>query len=66
MVQLCKDACVPAVTDAEGVARFALPEDTYKVSFLALPAGFAYVDEVQEFYFEDGSMDMTITLKAAE
>lgn len=66
MVQLCKDACVPGVTDAEGVAKFNLPEDTYKVSFLALPAGFTYVDEAQEFYFEDGSMEMTITLKAAE
>lgn len=66
MVQLCKDACVPGVTDAEGVAKFNLPEDTYKVSFLALPAGYTYVDEVQEFYFENGSMDMTITLKAAE
>ena len=67
LVQLCKDACVPAATDAEGVARFNLPEDTYKVSFLALPAGFTYMDEaVQEFYFENGSTDMTITLKAAE
>ena len=66
MVQLCKDACVPGVTDAEGTATFNLPEDTYKVSFLMLPAGFTYVDETQEFYFEDGSMEMTITLKAAE
>ena len=66
MVQLCKDACVPGVTDAEGTAKFNLPEDTYKVSFLALPAGYTYVDDVQEFYFENGSMEMTITLKAAE
>lgn len=65
MVQLCKDACVPAVTDAEGVAKFNLPEDSYKVSFLMLPEGYAYMDEVQEFYFADGSMEMTITLKAA-
>ncbi len=66
MVQLCKDACVPGVTDAAGTAKFNLPEDEYKVSFLALPAGYAYVDEVDTFYFEDGSMEMTITLKAAE
>jgi len=66
MVQLCKDACVPGVTDAEGTAKFNLPEDTYKVSFLALPAGYTYMDEVQEFYFENGSMEMTITLKAVE
>lgn len=66
MVQLCKDACIPSFTDAEGVARFALPEDTYKVSFVMLPEGYTYVDDVQEFYFEAGSMEMTITLKAAE
>ena len=66
MVQLCKDACIPSFTDAEGVARFALPEDTYKVSFVMLPEGYTYVDDVQEFYFENGSTEMTITLKAAE
>lgn len=65
MVQLCKDACVPGQTDDQGVAKFNLPEDTYKVSFLMLPAGYDYVDETQEFYFEDGSMELTITLKAA-
>ena len=45
---------------------FVFFQDTYKVSFLALPAGYTYVDDVQEFYFENGSMEMTITLKAAE
>ena len=65
MVQLCKEACVPGITDEQGVARFNLPEDTYKVSFLMLPEGYTYADEAQEFYFEDGSMEMTITLKAA-
>ena len=65
MVQLCKDACVPGITDAEGVARFNLPEDSYKVSFLMLPEGYTYADETQEFYFADGSMEMTITLVAA-
>lgn len=64
MVQLCKDTCFPGVTGADGTARFALDEDSYKVSFLALPAGYTYVDDVQEFYFEDGSMELTITLKA--
>ena len=65
MVQLCKDTCFPGVTDADGVAKFALAEDDYKVSFLALPAGYTYVDETQEFYFDNGSMELTITLKAA-
>ncbi len=65
MVQMCKDACVPGITDAEGVARFNLPEDTYKVSFLMLPEGYTYADETQEFHFADGSMELTITLAAA-
>lgn len=66
MIQLCKDVCVPGVTDAEGTAKFNLPRDTYKVSFLALPAGYIYADDVQEFCFEGGSREMTIILKAAE
>lgn len=64
MVQLCKDTCFPGVTGADGVAKFVLAEDEYKVSFLALPAGYTYVDDAQEFYFENGSMELTITLKA--
>lgn len=64
MVQMCKDTCFPGVTGADGVAKFVLAEDEYKVSFLALPAGYTYVDDAQEFYFEDGSMELTITLKA--
>ena len=64
IVQLCKDACVPSSTDAEGVAKFVLPEDEYKVSFLTLPAGYTYSGDEDTFYFEDGSKEMTITLKA--
>ncbi len=63
MVQLCKDSCVPAVTDANGVATFTLPEDDYKASMLAMPAGFEYAGEASEFYFE-GAFELTITLKA--
>ena len=65
MVQLCKDSCVPAVTDANGVATFNLPEDDYKASMLAMPAGYAYAGEADTFYFE-GAFELTITLKAAE
>ena len=65
MVQLCKDSCVPAVTDANGVATFTLPEDDYKASMLAMPAGYAYAGEADTFYFE-GAFELTITLKAAE
>ena len=64
MVQLCMDTCYPAMTDESGVAKFALDEADYKVSFLALPEGYTYATDAQEFYFEDGSMELTITLKA--
>ena len=64
MVQICKDSCLPGVTDAEGVAKFAVAEDTgYKASFLAVPEGYAYADEITEWYFEDGSFEMTIELQ---
>ena len=62
MVQLCSQICAPGATDAEGVARFQLPEDDYKVSFLVFPEGYDYVDDVQEFYFEEGGSALTITL----
>lgn len=64
MVQMCKDSCIPGMTDAAGVASFTMAEDDYKVSFLTMPAGFELVDETSEFYFESGSTEMTITLKA--
>lgn len=61
-VQLCKDSCLPGMTDADGVATFRVVEDTYKVSFMVMPAGFEA--EAEEFYFADGSYELTITLKA--
>lgn len=61
-VQLCKDSCLPGMTNAEGVATFRVAEDAYKVSFMAMPAGFEA--EAEEFYFEDGAYELTITLKA--
>lgn len=64
MVQMCKDSCIPGMTDGNGVATFTMTEDDYKVSFLTMPAGFELVDETSEFYFESGSTEMTITLKA--
>ena len=66
MVQICKDACIPAVADANGTATWSVAEDSYKVSFLSLPAGFTYTGEETEFYFADGETSMTIVLKAVE
>ena len=62
MVQLCKETCLPGSTNAEGVAEFKVVEDEYKVSFMTMPAG--YEAEAEQFYFEAGSYELTITLKA--
>lgn len=61
-VQLCKESCLPGMTNAEGMATFRTVEDDYKVSFMTMPAG--YEADAEEFYFESGSYEMTITLKA--
>ena len=62
MVQLCLDACYPGVTDANGRVEFPVAPADYKVSLLALPAGYCYSSEIREFYFPQGSFDLTITL----
>ena len=64
MVQICKDTCLPGMTDAEGNAVFTVDEADYKVSFLTLPAGYTYTTEETEFYF-NGATEITLTLKAA-
>lgn len=61
-VQICKDSCLPGMTNAEGVATFNVVEDDYKVSFMVMPEGFEA--EAEEFYFDDGAYELTITLKA--
>ena len=65
IVQLCLEACYPNVTKENGVAEFAVAEADYKVSFTKMPNGYTYSTEQQEFHFEEGSYEMTITLKAA-
>ena len=63
MVQLCKETCLPGATNAEGVAEFNVVEDSeYKVSFMTQPAGYEGMEEA--YYFEAGSYELTITLKA--
>lgn len=66
MVQLCSESCVPSVTDENGVATFNLPEADYYASVSMMPEGYTYEADAEKFYFEDGSFDVTITLKAAE
>ena len=67
MVQMCQgETCMPGpLSDATGTVIFQIPEAEYKVSFLgSVPAGYDYTTEETEFYFEDGSYEMTIVLKA--
>ena len=63
LVQLCLDACVPAMTNAQGVAEWTVEEADYKVSFAMMPVGYDYATDAQEFYFDDDSCEMTLTLK---
>lgn len=65
MVQICKDVCMPAITDDNGIATWSLDEDEYKVSFPTSPEG--YIDYTgTEFYFDTGSTEMNIILTPAE
>lgn len=64
MVQLCKESCIPGVTDAEGIATFTLAEDDYKASMLSMPAGYEYAEGIEEYYYDDGAYELTIVLKA--
>lgn len=66
MVQICSENCYPGVTNEEGVASFSVVEDTYKVSFISIPAGYALTGDAPEIYYEEGARDITITLTAAE
>ncbi len=64
MVQLCKDACVPAKTDDNGVATFTIEvTDGYKLSVMSCPEGYEYTGEA-EVYLEDGATEYTLTVKA--
>ena len=67
MVQICQgETCMPGpMTGSDGTVTFNVEEADYKVSFLGgVPAGYEYTTEETEFYFEDGSYEMTIVLKA--
>lgn len=62
-VQICKDSCVPAKTNEEGIAEFKVAEaDDFKASIMAMPEGYELAGEESEFYFESGN-EITITLK---
>ncbi len=62
MVQLCKDTCVPAMTDENGVATFnAEITDEHKLSVMSCPEGYEYTGEA-EIYLEDGDTSYTLEI----
>ncbi len=62
VLQVCKDTCVPSVTDAEGVASFNVEITAeHKLSVLTLPEGYEYNGEA-EIYLEDGMTEYTVTV----
>lgn len=64
MVQICKDACVPARTDDNGVATFSIEiTDGYKLSVMSCPEGYEYTGEA-EIYLENGATEYTLEIKA--
>lgn len=66
MVQLCKDSCVPAKTNDNGIATFNFEiTDGYKLSVMSCPAGYQYTGEA-EIYLESGSTEYTIELSEAQ
>ena len=66
VVQLCKDSCSPAVTNAEGVAQFKVKElsDEYKATIATYPDGTQYPEDY--VYFTGGITEVTLTMKAAQ
>lgn len=66
MVQVCKDTCLPAITNAEGVATFSLTiEDGHKLQVSSCPEGYEY-DGEESIYLEAGATEYTLTLKAVQ
>lgn len=65
-VQICKDTCVFAETDDNGIASFdAEITDGYKLSVLSCPDGYVYEGEA-EVYLESGITEYTVTLSTVE
>ena len=62
VLQVCKDTCVPSVTDADGVASFNVEITAeHKLSVLTLPEGYEYTGDA-EIYLEDGMTEFTVVV----
>lgn len=65
MLQICKDSCIPAKTDANGIATFNIEVTSeHKLSVLSCPTGYEYKGEA-EVYMEDGATEYTVELSEA-
>ena len=66
MVQVCKDTCLPAISNAEGIATFNLQiEDGHKLQVSNCPEGYTYDGEA-DIYLEPGQKEYTLVLKAVQ
>lgn len=65
MVQICKDSCVPGITNEEGVATIIATIDSegYALKVASLPEGYTY--EGEDVYLEEGMTEYTLTVTAA-
>ena len=62
MLQICKDSCIPARTDDNGVATFNIEVTSeHKLSVLSCPEGYEYTGEA-EVYLESGISEYTVEL----
>ncbi|MBR5472493.1 MAG: hypothetical protein IKU82_00740 [Clostridia bacterium] len=62
MVQMCNTSCVPAMTNADGIATFNLEiTDGYKLSVMSCPEGYEYTGEA-EIYIEEGSTEYSLEI----
>ncbi|MBQ9151513.1 MAG: Ig-like domain-containing protein [Clostridia bacterium] len=62
-VQMCDDnGCkMPVPTDENGVATFTYDPSNYHITIVECPEGYT-ADPAQEFYFEDGSYELTAVI----
>lgn len=66
MVQVCKEFCLPAFSDADGIATISIEiEEGHKLQFSSAPEGYTYEGET-DIYLEAGQTEYTMELKKAE
>lgn len=66
IVQICKDSCMPQVTNAEGIATFNVEiEEGHYLSISKCPEGYEYTGE-EKIYLEAGATEYTLEMTAAQ